>query len=53
MSVMAVVTAEGDMVNIHMLSAICEGILTLWVFRIFSDHWAEILAVFFVYNAVI
>ena len=53
MSVMVVVTAEGAVVNIHILGAICEGILTLWVFLIFSDHWAEMLAVFLVYNAVI
>ena len=29
MSVMAVVTAEGAVVNIHILGAICEGILML------------------------
>ena len=33
MSVIVVVTAEGAVVNIHMLGAISEGILTLWVFQ--------------------
>ena len=50
---MAVVTAEGAVVNIHTLGAICEGILTLQVFLIFSEHWAEMLAAFLVYKAVI
>ena len=36
-----------------MLGANLEGILTLWVFLIFSEHHAAILAVFYVYNAVI
>ena len=46
MGVMVVVTAEGALVNIHMLGAICKGILTLWVVPIFSEYWAETLAVF-------
>ena len=50
---MVVVTAEGAVVNIHMLVAICEGILTLLVFLICSDHQAEMLAAFLVYNAKI
>ena len=50
---MVVVTAEGAVVNIHTLGVICEGILTLWVFLIFSEHWAAMLAAFLVYNAVI
>ena len=53
MSVMVVVTAEGAVVNIHMLAAICQGILTLWVFLICSEHQAEMLAAFLVYNAAI
>ena len=53
MSVMVVVTVEGAVVNIHMLSAICEGILTLWVFLIFSEHQADMLSAFLVYYAVI
>ena len=53
MSVMAVVTAKDVVVNIHTLGAICEGILILWVFLIFSEHLAEMLAAFLVYNAVI
>ena len=53
MSVMVVVTAEGAVVNIHTLDAICVDILTLWVFLIFSEHWAEMLAAFLVYIAVI
>ena len=53
MSVMDVVTAGGAVVNIHTLGAICLGILTLWVFLIFSEHQAEMLAAFLVYNAVI
>ena len=52
MSVMVVVTAEGAVVNIHMLDAICEGILMLWIFLIFNEHWAEMLAVFLVYKDV-
>ena len=44
---MVVVSAEGAVVNIHTLSAICEGILTLWVFLICSEHQAEMLAAFF------
>ena len=50
---MVVATAEGAVVNIHALGAICEGILTLWIFLIFSEHWAEMLAAFLVYDAVI
>ena len=53
MSVMVVVTVEGVVVNIHTLGAICEGILTLWVFLIFIEHQAEMLAAFLVHNAVI
>ena len=53
LSVMVVVTAKGAVVNTHTLGAICEGILTLWVFLIFSEHWAEMLAAFLLYNAVI
>ena len=53
MSVVVVVTAEGAVVNIHTLGAICEGILTLWIFPICNEHWAEMLAVFLVYHAVI
>ena len=48
MSVMVVVTAEDAVVNIHMLDALCEGILMLWVFLIFSEYWAEMLAAFLV-----
>ena len=51
MSVMAVVTAEGAVVNIHTLGAMCEGILTLWVFLIFSEHQTEMLATLLVYKA--
>ena len=50
---MAVVTAEGAVVTIHTLGAICEGILTLWVFLIFSEHQTELLTAFLVYNALI
>ena len=53
MSVMVVVTAEGAVFNIHMLGAICEGILTMWIFLNFNDHQVEMLAAFLVYNAVI
>ena len=53
MSMTAVVTAEDGVVNIHMLGANLEGILTLWVFLIFSEHHVAILAVFLVYYAVI
>ena len=53
MNVTAVVTAEDHVVNIHMLCANLEGILTLWVFLIFSKHHAAILAAFLVYNDVI
>ena len=52
MSVTAVVTAEDSVVNIHMLGAILEGILILWVCLIFSEHQAEMLALFLLYNAV-
>ena len=52
-SVMVIVTAEGAVANIHMLGAICEGILTVWVFLIFSEHQADMLTTFLVYNAVI
>ena len=52
MSVTAVVTAEDGVINIHTLGAILEGILILWIFQIFSEHWAEMLAPFLVYNAV-
>ena len=41
MSVTAVVTAEDGVVNIHTLGAIVEGILILWVFLIFSEHWQK------------
>ena len=50
---MVVVTAEDAVVNIPTVGAICEGILTLWIFLIFSEHWEEMLAAFLVYNAVI
>ena len=53
MGMMAVVTAKGAVVNIHILGTICEGILTLWVFLIFREHLAEMLAAYLVYNAVI
>ena len=50
---MIVDTAEGAVINIHTLGAICEGILTLWVLLIFSEHLVEMVAAFLVYNAVI
>ena len=53
MSVTAVVTAEDGVVNIHMLGANVEGILTLLVFLISSEHRVAILSAFLVYNAVI
>ena len=52
MSVMAVVTAEGAVVNIYTLGVICEGILRLQVFLIYSEHLAEMLAAVLVYKAV-
>ena len=52
MSVMAVVVAEGGVVNIHTLGASWDGILTSWVFLICSEHLAEMLCVFLVYTAV-
>ena len=52
MSVTAVVTAEGDVVNIHMLGASCDGILMSWVFLICNEHLAEMLHAFLVYRAV-
>ena len=52
MNVMAVVTAEGAVVNIHTLGAISQGKLTLWVFLICSEHLSEMLCVFLMYKAV-
>ena len=53
MRLIAVVTAEGAVVNIHTLGAICEGILMFWVSLIWSKHLVEMLAAFLVYKAVI
>ena len=53
MSVMAVVTTEGPVVNINTLGAICEDILMLCISLICSEHLAEMLAAFLVYKAVI
>ena len=53
MSVIAVVTAEGGVVNIHTFGAIYEGILMLRVFLICSEHLAKMLGVFLVYKAKI
>ena len=51
-SVTAAITAEDGVVNIHMLSAISEGILMLLVFLICSEHLAEMLCALLVHKAV-
>ena len=52
MSVTAVVIAEVGVVNIHMLGASWDSILTSWVFLICSEHLAEMLCAFFLYRAL-
>ena len=49
MSVMAVVVAEGGVVNIHTLGVSWDGILIFWVFLICSEHFVAMLHVFLVY----
>ena len=53
MRVIAVVTAEGDVVKIQAFGASCEGILTSEVFLICNEQLVEIMAAFLVYKAVI
>ena len=52
MSIMAVVVAEGVVVNIQMLGVSWDGILTSWVFLICSEDLVEMLHAFLVYRAV-
>ena len=53
MSVIVAAAVEGAVVNIQILGASCEGILTSEDFLICKEHWAEMLAVFLTYRAVI
>ena len=52
MSVLAVVVAEGGVVNIQTLGVKSDGILTYCIFLICSEHLVKMLCVFFVYKAV-